>query len=97
MLYEGKKCELHKKLFKYVDSSNSVDMKTYLTEKNMLTLEQASRFLYNNWTDIRINEIFNKVIKKHTPKNFSLLLIGSPNDFGDEEEDNDIEIKVDEN
>jgi hypothetical protein len=52
----------------------------------MLTLDKASIFVEHNWTDARINEIFNKEIRRHPQKNYTLLLIGSPNDQGAEDD-----------
>ena len=52
----------------------------------MISLDQATSFLFKNWTDKILDLIYQKVCDKNPERNVQLLLIGSPQNEKDLDE-----------
>ena len=44
----------------------------------MISLDMATNFVVNNWTDKTLDLIYQKVYEKNPERNVQLLLLGSP-------------------
>ena len=59
----------------------------------MITLDMATSFIIQNWTEKTLDLIYNKVCDQNPERNVQLLLLGSPQNEKDEEIDSSYQVQ----